>query len=455
MKLFLWKNGGGMGVHPASFSPGILSVQSKPPHPYPRGVLMALFLLFVSSLIWAAVGRLDIVAVAQGKLIPSTYVKIVQPAEAGLIREILVREGQEVEKGQVLMRMDTTQADADFRFVLEEYTRAKLDLRRVAAELDGVLFETESGDDEETYLNVLLQYESHMRSLKSAIAEQSAALARAEKEVALALETKGKLEKILPLYRQEEDAYLRLSRQGHAGFMVVVEKTRIRIEKEEEYLAQDLIIARETAAKLQAQKKIEQLISGNESRLRAEHAQISEKLNRLKAEMEKQRHRQSLMVLKAPQKGIIKDLATHTVGTVTQPGTILMTLVPISEELRAEVWLSNQDVGFVKPGCEVKLKLSAFQFQKYGMIRGVVEHVAADALDHPSSRTGAEGGEPNILVYRTLIRLNDQKLHAGDLSYSLVPGMQVVAEVKLGDRTVLEYILSPISGAFHEAGRER
>lgn len=444
-----------MGVHPASFSPGILSVQSRPPHPFPRGVLVALFLLFVSALIWAAVGRLDIVAVAQGKLIPSTYVKIVQPAEAGLIREILIREGQRVEEGQTLMRMDTTQADADFRSVLEEYARARLDLRRTEAELGGVAFEQQAGDDATLYQEMLLQYESDVRALESAIAEQKASLERAEKELALAQETKGKLEKILPLYRKEEEAYLKLTRQGYAGSMEAVEKTRMRIEKEEEYQAQDLIIARESAAKLQAQRKIEQLVSENERRLRAERAQIAEKLNRLEAEMEKQKHRRSLMALKAPQSGIVKDLATHTVGTVTQPGTILMTLVPISDELRAEVWLPNQDVGFVRPGHEVKLKLTAFQFQKYGMVNGVVEHVAADSLDSSANGSGKEGGDTGTLMYRTLIGLGQQKLNVDGISYDLVPGMQVVAEIKLGDRTVLEYLLSPVRKAFHDAGRER
>jgi len=444
-----------MGVHPASFSPGILSVQSRPPHPFPRVVLVTFFLLFTSALVWATVGRLDIVAVAQGKLIPSTYVKIVQPAEAGLIREILVREGQRVEEGQTLMRMDTTQADADFRSVLEEYARARLDLRRTEAELGGVVFEQQAGDDATLYQEVLLQYESDVRALESAIAEQTAAVERAEKELALAQETKEKLEKILPLYRKEEEAYLKLSRQGHIGSMELVEKTRMRIEKEEEYQAQDLIIARESAAKLQAQRKIEQLVSENESRLRAERAQIAEKLNRLAAEMEKQKHRRSLMELKAPQSGIVKDLATHTVGTVTQPGTILMTLVPISDVLRAEVWLPNQDVGFVRPGHEVKLKLTAFQFQKYGMVDGVVEHVAADSLDSSANGSAKEGADTSTLMYRTLIGLRQQQLNVDGVSYDLVPGMQVVAEVKLGDRTVLEYLLSPVRKAFHDAGRER
>lgn len=444
-----------MGVHPASFSPGILSVQSRPPHPFPRVVLGVLVLLFLSGLIWAIFGRLDIVAVAQGKLIPSTYVKIVQPAEAGLIREILVREGQQVEQGQILMRMDTTQADADYESIVEEFGRTELNLRRTEAELGGKPLEKMVGDPDDLFREVQLQYESNRRSLESAILEQQAALERAETELALAQETKSKLEKILPLYREEEAAYLTLSERGHVGSLDAIDKTRKRIEKEEEYHAQDLIIAREKAAKRQARLKINQLRSENERRLRNERAEIAEKLNRLDAELAKQKHRRSLLKLTAPHSGIVKDMATHTVGTVTQPGTILMTLVPLSDELRAEVWLPNQDIGFVRPGHEAKIKLTAFQFQKYGMVNGSVEHVAADSLDSANKENSHGGGEAGSLMYRTLISLNDQQLVANGQSYNLVPGMQVVAEIKLGERTILEYLLSPVRKAFHDAGRER
>lgn len=456
MKFVNRKQAGGTEDHPASFSPGILSVQLKPPHPIPRVVLGILVLLFACGLLWASLGRLDIVAVAQGKLIPSTYVKIVQPPEAGLIHEILVREGERVEAGQTLMRMDTTEVDADYDSILEELKRSKLNLRRIEAELAGTPFVKEPKDSDVLFGEVRLQYESNKESLANAVSEQQAALERADKELALAFETKDKLEKILPLYKQEEEAYLKLSESAHVGMLDAIDKTRKRIEKEEEYQAQDLIIAREKAAMKQTQRKIRQLLSENERHLREQRAKLAEKINRLEADVIKQEHRRSLLELKAPQDGIVKDMATHTVGTVTQPGTILMTLVPLTDTLRAEVWLQNQDVGFVRPGQDVKLKLTAFQFQKYGMVDGHVEHVAADARDAGQQTQGEHSASSaNPLTYRTLIGLNDQKLFTEMKSYDLFPGMQVMAEIKLGERTVLEYLLSPVRKAFHQAGRER
>lgn len=131
-----------------------------------------------------------------------------------------------------------------------------------------------------------------------------------------------------------------------------------------------------------------------------------------------------------------------------------MTLVPVEESLLAEVWLSNEDVGFVRPGQPVKLKLAAFQFQKYGMLDARIEQVAADVTDRQEA--GADQGKQGAqLAYRTSVSLDKQILKADGMSYRLASGMQVSAEIKLGERTVLEYLLSPVQRAFHEAGRER
>lgn len=146
-------------------------------------------------------------------------------------------------------------------------------------------------------------------------------------------------------------------------------------------------------------------------------------------------------------------------GTVTTPGTILMTLVPSNEILVAEVWVGNDDVGFVHEGQPVKLKFSAFTFQKYGMIDGRVSKIGADATERASNgafptadlapRQGAS------LAYKALITLDAQTLKTEARAYPLASGMQVAAEIKLGDRSIVEYLLSPVQKAFQEAARER
>jgi HlyD family secretion protein len=136
-----------------------------------------------------------------------------------------------------------------------------------------------------------------------------------------------------------------------------------------------------------------------------------------------------------------------------------MSLVPVDEELVAEVMVANEDVGFVREGQTVKVKLAAFPFQKYGMLDGTVMRIAADAAPtaEEETDTSAEGGDERSRVspYKAVIKLDSQQLVAGDSQWPLVPGMHVAAEIKQGTRTVLEYLLSPISKSLHEAARER
>jgi HlyD family secretion protein len=143
---------------------------------------------------------------------------------------------------------------------------------------------------------------------------------------------------------------------------------------------------------------------------------------------------------------------------VVAPGTIVLTLVPEDEPLVAEVLIKNDDVGFVHSGQKTKIKLVAYPFQKYGMLDGEVIHLGADAQDPSAQGKDAGTGKDKaagILNYKAIVRLDAQTLKAQGEALKLVPGMQVVAEINQGSRTVMEYLLSPVQKAFHESARER
>ena len=234
------------------------------------------------------------------------------------------------------------------------------------------------------------------------------------------------------------------------------DKKRERLEKEQELQTQGFLIESAKAGMLQSEKKLAQIDSDYRRQLHAERNEIQGQVDRLAQEVAKQTHRQALLELKAPQDGVVKDLATHTAGAVVQPGTILLTLVPENEILRAEVWVSNEDIGFVREGQAVKLKFAAFPFQKYGMVEGRVEHVSADAAD--GNTPASNGRDPTgrqPLVYKALIRLKAMQLEMDQQRFRLSAGMQTHAEIWLRDRTVMEYLLSPVRKAWHEAARER
>jgi len=449
-----------VNASPADFSPPLLRIQQMPPAPLAGWMLRLLIALVAALLLWAMLGRLDIVAVADGKLVPSSYLKIVQPAEQGIVEAILVKEGERVEAGQVLIRMDAALTEADVKAIEAEYDNRRLALRRIDAQLGGRTVARERGDPPELYAQVSAQQAANVRAYENALAQERSLLDKARHDVAAAQATKAKLEQVLPHYMEQERAFEKLSNDGFAGRIMYTDKQRERIEKEQDLRSQEATIAASRALIGQSEQKIAQITADYRRQLQTERIEVAAQLERASQERAKLAHRKGLLELRAPQPGIVKDLATHTAGTVVAPGTILMTLVPEGDKLVAEVWVSNQDVGFVRPGQEARLKLAAFQFQKYGLLEGRVLHVNADATEAPSpnTRSDALSGRDRPmgpLAFRALVELASQELAADGRRYALQPGMQVAGEIHLGTRTILEYLVSPVQKAFHEAARER
>ncbi|TAN74087.1 MAG: HlyD family efflux transporter periplasmic adaptor subunit, partial [Magnetospirillum sp.] len=453
------------GVDPLDFSPGLLRIQAQPPNPFAGAVLYSLLILAGMLFTWAAFGKLDIVASAEGKLIPQTYLKIVQPSEQGLIRDILVAEGERVRAGQVLMRLDTTLSDADGKAINAGYLGKQISLRRIDAELadrDG--FKREPGDPDGLYAEASAQFRANRLAYRTALSEGRSARDKGASDLAAAQEARTKLIQTLPHYREQAQAYTDLAKEGYVSKLAATDKAREHIEKEQDLKTQEQIMRSAQATLTLSDRKLEQITADYRQRLQAERADISDELDKTRAEYTKQQYRHGLLELKAPQDGcggaeapragdtqpagdwaelaseqqdanlrtpggcIIKDLATHTAGTVISPGSILMTLVPNGETLRAEVWVGNRDVGFIHNGQSVRLKLASYQFQKYGMVDGRVAHLSADATDNAQQGAGQPappGGKPGgnqPFAYRALIDLKAQHLVADGVRHALAPG---------------------------------
>ena len=437
----------------AEFSPAMLQLQSSAPSPLPRAVILLLAGLLAATLAWAALGRLDIVSVAQGRLVPQNHVQVAQPADGGIVREILVREGEAVKAGQVLARLDASLSEADGRQIQNDLVLRRLQLRRIEAELGGRELRRLPDDPPELYAQVVSQQRANRAAHLDALGAQRSVRARAEQDLNSALEREAKLRQTAPIYEAQEKGWKQLADEGYAGRLLALDRERLRIENEQELKAQSHAIGALRAAIQEADTRVAQIASTYRQSLEAERLQTVAELQRLEEAGRKQSRRHELLELRAPTDGVVKELATHTVGAVVQPGTVLFTLVPRDEPLRAEVWVANEDVGFVREGQPVRVKVAAYAFQKYGMVEGSVIHVGADATDLASrDQPAPAAGSPR---YRALIALNRQSIDREGLSHALASGMQVNAEIRLGDRTVLEYVLSPLQKAFHEAGRER
>jgi hemolysin D len=444
------------------FAPSILAIQARPTSPLPRVMLYTLLTLFVLIVLWAIFGKVDVVAVAQGKLVPQSYLKIVQPAEAGIVKEILVKEGDTVAQGQILMRMDAQIQDSDTKMVEADLKQRMLQIRRIDAELSGKPLIMKAGDDATQFRQIESQYQSHRQAFDDAVAQEQALLAKSTEDYQGARQTETKIKNVLPAYQEQEAAWQKLHKDGYAGRLLVLERERERIEKEGDLKTQAFTVESLKASIAQSQKRLAQITSNYKQQLHNERVEAQGQLDKLQQEVSKQRHKQTLLELKASQAGKIKDVATHTIGSVVSPGTILLTLVPIDEPLQAEVMINNDDVGFVHEGQSVKVKLAAYPFQKYGMVEGIVTHVSADAADgqgqgkQNQTNQGGQNSQTNDRAgYKAIVTLNQQALTASGRTFNLAPGMQVAAEINQGQRTIMEYLLSPVQGVFQEAARER
>ncbi len=356
-----------LGANALDFSPAILRLQREPPSPLPRAVLYALGALLGGVAVWSVTGRLDIVAVAPGRLVPVSYVKVVQPADAGIIEEILVHEGDAVKAGQVMVKMDPQISNADGKQLLAQRRLAGLALRRIDAELAGVEPKQELDDPPELLAQMLAQYRARRQAHIDAVEAEQAMLVKARQDLGGALETESKLRQTLPIYQDQERSWRQLQKEGFAGRLLAEDRKRVRIEAEQELKTQVHAIAGLRASIQQSRKHIAELESNYRQLLYNERVEATAQYEKTEQEWQKQAIRQEALELKAPQDGIVKDLATHTEGAVLSPGTVLLTIVPAGEPLRAEVWVGNEDRGFGREGQTAEVKIHPYPFQMSGM----------------------------------------------------------------------------------------
>jgi len=440
------------------FAPDLLAIQERPPARLPRIVGVTVVSLVVLLLLWAALAQLDVIATADGRLVPLTFTKVVQPADAGVVTEILVNDGDEVVQNQVLMRLDARLSQADMAALTKDVALRRLTLHRIEAELSDQPYLPsfgakvhESGD---LFARVETQFRARRQAYLDAIAQENESLNKARADLDAAQQVLSKLVQTVPTYKQSADAFRKLVQEGFVGEIAAAEKNRDYVEKEQDLKAQAANVQGLNASIAQSERRIASVRSQYRSQLENERVETLALLNRSGQELEKSSVKAGQLDIRAPSGGVVKDVATTNPGAVVAAGVLLMNIVPKGEPLQAEVLLKNEDVGFVAVGQSVRLKVAAYQFQKYGLLEGKVSLVGADATD---LKQQAQQGQPSTLAYRAIVSLGSTSLISGATGERLAlnPGMLVTAEIHQGKRSVLEYLLSPVKKVAQEAARER
>lgn len=426
-----------------AFLPAALEIIESPPNPIGRAILWCVIALVVVALGWASFGHVDVVAIAPGKLIPSDRIKLVQPLATGQVRAIYVRDGQRVKRGEVLIELDPTIAQADedrLAQSLAEEQAAVGRQRAFAQWLETRQARSAPSDAlQKTLLEQLIaEHRAKLASIDRALERKRADLQATERLV-------EKAERTLPLIVERADSVAKLAQSNLVPKHSALETEQARIEAQ-----QELAVQRATALSLQAAiGELDAQRAETHAEAQRVTSQSIEEMERriasLKQEVLKARtitHQQSLV---APIDGIVQQLKVHTIGGVVTPAEPLLILVPEGQPLEVEARVLNRDIGFIAEGQVATIKVDAFPFTRYGVLHGRLMDVSNDAT----------ADEQLGLVYATRVSLSQSQMRIDAKDILLSAGMAVTVEVKTGRRRLIEYFLSPLLQSADESVRER
>lgn len=411
----------------AAFLPAALSLQATPVHPAPRRLAWGLMALFVLALLWATFGKVDIVAVAPGRIIVSDRTKLIQPLEASVVRRVLVKDGDRVQAGQVLVELDPTDASADKSSVQEQLASGS----------------TPQLQQADPTTQALLQ--SEWQGISSQLAKLDAEATRRHAEAATVQASIAKLQATLPMAQVREADFKRLVEQGYMASHATQDKTRERVEQEQDLATQRARLVEAQAAMRESAQAKAALRADTIRQLGERNAKAQTQRQLLSAELRKASQRERLTQLTAPVDGIVQQLAIHSVGGVVTSAQALMVVVPEQAEVTAEIAVANLDIGFVNAGHHAAVKLETFPYTKYGTVPAQVRVVSADAVID----------EKRGSYYPAVLQLGQNSLDIDGKRVPISPGMNITAEIKTGQRRIIEFLLSPVQRAGSESLRER
>jgi len=435
------------------FLPAALEIQATPPLPISRYILWAIILFFIFTVVWASIGEVDIVGVAQGKIIPSGKIKIIQPLETGVVRSILVKEGERVEAGQPLIELDTTLAGADHLSIKEQQLVFKLDRVRQLTILntlnkDQTSIDHFNGLSEATPEQIRLQKERARSSLNEYQAKIGALKDEQRQRQAERNAVDQRIQQLdatLPLITERAKSLEEMAKKNMLPRVQWLELEQERIEQVKERDVQKNNLDSLGAAIANINQRLAAQKAEFESQVLTELADAENRIAAFEQEKVKAEKRVTLQKLIAPVSGKVHQLAVHTIGGVVTPAQELMHIVPDEDAVEVEAWLPNKDIGFVHEGQAAEIKVETFPFTKYGVIEAEILNVSNDAT--PDEYLG--------LVYAMRVKMHKTIMKVEEKMINLSPGMAVTVEVNLGKRKLIEYLLSPLLRYKDESVRER
>ena len=432
------------------FLPAILEVTETPPSPTGRLVMWSVLALIVVGLLWSFLGHINEVAVASGKVIPSGQAKTIQVKNKGIIKEIRVKEGQEVKEGDVLVLLDPTSTGADVDSLRKRAAYYRLDIERLEAELSGSSFVPASDPDLEAhdraaemalYQSRTNDYRTQLRAAQDVVTQKQSALATAQAQyekyasgLVIAQDKESRLEDLV-----DENAI--------SEFQLLEQRSqRIEYEKNAQAALDSINTARAEIA--EAEQKLANVDATYHKDIMTAMVEARKEYYSVQETIKKAEEDARMATILAPCDGRIYDLSVHTVGGIVTDAQPLMMIVPDDVSLEFEVYADNKDIGFIKLGQSAEVKVETFNFQKFGIVEAEVDEISADSVD--DSRDPERNKK-----FRLLLKPTKDDINVFGEKADLTPGMAVNAEIKIKEKRIIDFFLDPFRRYKSEALRER
>ena len=423
------------------FLPAAEEIVETPAAPLGALVVWLVALLLVVALAWSYFGRIDIVAVANGKISTEGSTKTIQPAISGVVTNINVREGQHVKKGEALLALDKTTAEKDVATASQSLNTARVErdiLRRLA--VGGNTDEIINNADLPDEAKAMLQQFAGSQTALSAARRQAAngTISNYQQQIQFNQQAKNQLETNAQNLKNRKAEIERQLPNANP-----VDKLRLQNElsnidqritsADSAVLGQNQQLLQSQSALTQAQNQSQTQIAETNSAFNNQIITAEKRIIELENNLVKARQVLAQTTITAPVDGTVLSLTVKTIGGVVNAGQQLAQIVPEKVPLYVDAVLDNQDVGFVKPGQRVVVKVATYPFQRYGYLEGTVENISPDAIQD----------DKKGLIYKAKIKLNDDKSSKQN-QLKLLPGMNISAEITTGQRRIIEFFLDPL-----------
>ena len=381
-----------------------------------RNLVRIMGMALIAALLWAATFNLDEITRGTGKVIPSSREQVIQSLDSGVLAELLVREGDTVVKDQVLLRIDDARSGPVFREAREKWIALSAQAARLQAEAYGTP----------------LQFPAHVQS--------DAAVVKRETQAYLARK-RALIEQMAPML----DSLDQLSQELALTSPLVEQGVMSEVE---------LLRLRRQYADMQshmAERRNRYLTDASNEWVKVESELSQTRENTLAREDAFKK-----TVIRSPMDGIVKNVQQTTLGAVIQSGQSILEIVPVKDDMLVEAYVKPSEVAFLKVGQKAVVKLSAYDFNKYGGLDGELEHLSPDTLkdDRQQRKPGANPADMEEGYYRILVRIKDTNLVRNGKKMLPTPGMTATVEIRTGQKTVLEYLFRPLQNV-SQALRER